>query len=434
MNKKIKKIVIIGGGIAGLKLSTNLGIKFKKNENISITLIDKNSNYLWKPLLHEVASGSINENINSLNYLYHAKNNYFKFEIGKMIDIDRINKKILLGEIIGNNGILISKERIVFYDILVISIGSESNDFNIKGVKENCKFLDDIQQAKNINRYIINIFNKFYFKNKKKQNIKISIIGGGATGVELSAEILNTFNEFQKYKLNNFNNNSLQINLLEASKNILPSLPNKISVFTQNELKNIGINILTNTMVIKVDSLGLYTKDNKYIKSDIMIWTAGIKVSNFIKNLSGLETNNINQIIVKKTLQTTIDSNIFAIGDCSYCVCKNGIISPPRAQAANQMASIVFKNILSILEKKTLKNYTYKDSGTFISLSKFNSCGIFINNFIKRNIFVKGKIARLFYLIIYRIYQISLYGYIKTILIIISDLINKKIIPVVKLY
>ncbi|MFI4846902.1 MAG: NAD(P)/FAD-dependent oxidoreductase [Candidatus Makana argininalis] len=434
MKKKIKKIVIIGGGIGGLKLSTNLGLKFKKNEKISITLIDKNPNYIWKPLLHEVASGSIDENINSLNYLYHSKNNYFKFEIGEMIDIDRINKNVILGEIIDKNGILISKKRIIFYDILIISIGSTSNDFNIQGVKENCKFLDDIKQAKNINKNIINLFNKFYFKKKKKKKIKISIIGGGATGVELSSEILNTFNEFQKYKSNNFDKNLLQIKLLEASKNILPSLNKKISYFTTKELIKIGINILTNTMVTKVDSFGLYTKNNKYIKSDIMIWTAGIKAPDFIKKISCLETNNINQIIVKSTLQTTIDSNIFAIGDCSYCLCKDGIISPPRAQAANQMAYILYKNIISILKNKPLKKYTYKDSGTFISLSKFNSFGILINNFIKKKFFIKGKIARLLYLIIYRTYQISLYGCVKTVLIIIIDYINKKLRPNVKLY
>ncbi|MFI4853203.1 MAG: NAD(P)/FAD-dependent oxidoreductase [Candidatus Makana argininalis] len=434
MNKKIKKIVIIGGGIGGLKLSTNLGKKFKKNKQISITLIDKNPNYLWKPLLHEVASGSIDENIHSLNYLYHAKNNHFKFEVGTMIDIDRINKNILLGEIIDNNGILISKKRKILYDILVISVGSTSNDFNIKGVKENCKFLDDINQAKNINKDIINIFNKFYFNNKNKKKIKISIIGGGATGVELSSEILNTFNEFKKYKSNKFSNKLLKITLLEAGKNILPSFNKKISDGATKELKNIGINILTNTMVIKVDPFALYTKDKKYIKSDIMIWTAGIKAPDFIKKISGLKTNNINQIIVKQTLQTTIDDYIFAIGDCSYCICNNGVISPPRAQAANQMASILYKNILSIINNKSLIKYTYQDSGTFISLSKFNSFGIFINNLIKKNIFIKGKLARLFYISIYRIYQISLYGYIKTILIIISDFINKKLKPNVKLY
>ncbi|MGK2896818.1 MAG: NAD(P)/FAD-dependent oxidoreductase [Candidatus Makana argininalis] len=434
MNKKIKKIVIIGGGVGGLKLSTSLGRKFKKNKNISVTLIDKNHNYLWKPLLHEVASGSIDENINSLNYLYHSKNNYFKFEIGNMIDIDRINKNVLLDKIVGNDGTLISKKRIILYDILIISIGSTSNDFNIQGVKENCKFLDDIQQAKNINKDIINLFNKFYFKKKIKKNINISIIGGGATGVELSSEILNTFNEFKKYKSNNFNNNLLKITLLEAGKNILPSLHKKISYYTKKELKTIGINILTNTMVIKIDSFGLYTKDNKYIKSDMMIWTAGIKAPDFIKNISGLETNNINQIIVKNTLQTTLDDNIFAIGDCSYCVCNNGIISPPRAQAANQMASILYKNILLIIKNKLLKNYKYKDSGTFISLSKFNAFGVLFNNFIKKNIFIKGIIARLFYISIYRIYQISIYGCINTILIIINDFINKKLRPNVKLY
>ncbi|MFI4819181.1 MAG: NAD(P)/FAD-dependent oxidoreductase [Enterobacterales bacterium] len=434
MKRKIKKIVIIGGGVGGLKLSTNLGRKLKKNKKINIILIDKNPNYVWKPLLHEVASGYIDENINSLNYLYHAKNNYFKFEIGKMINVDRFNKKVLLGEIFDDNGKLISKKRIIQYDILVISIGSISNDFNIKGVKENCKFLDDIKQAKNLNKDIINIFNKFYFKKKIKKNIKISIIGGGATGVELSAEMLNTFNEFKKYKSNNCNKNLLKITLLEASNSILPSLPKKLSCYVNNELKNIGINISTNTTVIKVDSCGLYTKNNKYIKSDIMIWTAGIKAPDLIKKISGLEINNINQIIVKNTLQTTVDSSIFAIGDCSHCVCNNGIISPPRAQSANQMSFILYKNILSIIKNKSLKSYNYKDSGTFISLSKFNAFGILINNFIKKNIFLKGKIARIFYLIIYRIYQLSIYGYIKTILIIVNDIINKKIRPYVKLY
>ncbi|BFI91212.1 NAD(P)/FAD-dependent oxidoreductase [Enterobacterales bacterium endosymbiont of Anomoneura mori] len=422
MNKK--KIIIIGGGVSGLELAKNLGNKIGKK--INITLIDKNPHHIWKPILHEIATGYLDANINSVNYLDHAYNNNYSFILGNIININKY-KKIITYKC--NNNLKNYKK--ISYDILVIALGSISNDFNILGVKKNCFFLDNINQALLLHKKIFNILLNLY-ENKNKI-INIVIIGGGATGIELSTEILNTIKELKKYNYNNLKNKKINIFIIEASNRILSALPIKISLNIHNKLKKLGINILNKTIVIKVYKYGIITKTNIFINANLIIWSAGIKVHNFIKKIKGLETNKINQLIIKSTLQTTLDENIFAIGDCSSLKLNNNNFVPARAQSAHQMSSICYKNILAILNKNSLKSFKYIDKGVLISLSKYNTIGYIIINKINKKIIIKGKIARFLYITLYIIHQIKILGFKKTILLNLMNVINKFIFFKIKI-
>ncbi|MFT8229771.1 MAG: NAD(P)/FAD-dependent oxidoreductase [Enterobacterales bacterium] len=432
MTNLLKKIVIIGGGVSGLKLATSLGNELGRKKIAKITLVDCNYNYIWKPLLHEVASGLIDYSTESVSYIFHAYENSFKFLLGKMYKIDRKNKKIFLH----TNKNINDKSQIKYilnYDILVIAIGSKSNNFNISGVQDNCLFLDNINEAIKFNNRMMNLFLKFNDVNTNKYIINISIVGGGLTGVELAAAIYNSADLLNKYNVININKCLLKVNLIEAGERILPSLPINLSLSVHKELSKLGVNILTNTLITKITSNGMYTKNGEYIYSELIAWVAGIKASDYLKNLDGLETNNINQLIVLPTLQTTYDTNIFAMGDCSSCVTPEGKIIPPRAQVAHQMSLFLHKNIIRLINKELLINYTYTNKGSLVSLSKFNTIGIVVINIIKKSVFLQGFIARIIYLSLYRSNQISLHGIIKTFGYIITDWINKLIKPKIKI-
>ena len=427
------KIIVVGGGAGGLELATKLGRTLGRKKRAQITLVDRKASHLWKPLLHEVATGSLDEGVDALSYRAHAKNHYFDFQMGSLNDIDRERKLIALSELRDEHGELLMPSRELEYDILVMALGSTSNDFNTPGVRDNCIFLDSPEQAHRFRTEMNNQFLKLHAKNGQG-TVDIAIVGAGATGVELSAELHNAVKELRTYGFGDLDSSKLNVNLVEAGERILPALPPRISSAAHSELTKLGVNVRTNTMVTQADADGLTTKDGDKIPAQIMVWAAGIKAPDFMKDIGGLETNRINQLVVKNTLQTTLDDNIFAIGDLAQCTQADGSFVPPRAQAAHQMASCAFSNIIAKLNGRDLKDYIYKDKGSLVSLSRFSTVGSLMGNLTKGSMMVEGRIARVVYISLYRIHQMALHGVIKTGLMMLVGRINRVLRPNLKLH
>ncbi|MEF1281132.1 NAD(P)/FAD-dependent oxidoreductase [Vibrio fortis] len=427
------KIIVVGGGAGGLELATKLGRTLGRKKRATITLVDRKASHLWKPLLHEVATGSLDEGVDALSYRAHAKNHYFDFQMGSLNDIDRERKVIALSELRDENGELLMPSRELEYDILVMAIGSTSNDFNTPGVRDNCIFLDSPEQAHRFRTEMNNEFLKLHAKNGQG-TVDIAIVGAGATGVELSAELHNAVKELRTYGFGDLDSSKLNVNLVEAGERILPALPPRISSAAHSELTKLGVNVRTMTMVTQADSDGLTTKEGEKIPAQIMVWAAGIKAPDFIKDIGGLETNRINQLVVKDTLQTTRDDDIFVIGDLAQCTQADGSFVPPRAQAAHQMASCAFSNIIAKLNGREQKAYIYKDKGSLVSLSRFSTVGSLMGNLTKGSMMVEGRIARVVYISLYRMHQMALHGVIKTSLMMLVGRINRVLRPNLKLH
>ncbi|PMG35887.1 NADH dehydrogenase [Vibrio splendidus] len=427
------KIIVVGGGAGGLELATKLGRTLGRKKRAQITLVDRKASHLWKPLLHEVATGSLDEGVDALSYRAHAKNHYFDFQMGSLNDIDRERKVIALSELKDDHGELLMPSRELEYDILVMALGSTSNDFNTPGVRDNCIFLDSPEQAHRFRTEMNNQFLKLHAKNGQG-TVDIAIVGAGATGVELSAELHNAVKELRTYGFGDLDSSKLNVNLVEAGERILPVLPPRISSAAHSELTKLGVTVRTTTMVTQADADGLTTKDGEKIPAQIMVWAAGIKAPDFMKDIGGLETNRINQLVVKNTLQTTLDDNIFAIGDLAQCTQADGSFVPPRAQAAHQMASCAFNNIIAKLNGRDLKDYIYKDKGSLVSLSRFSTVGSLMGNLTKGSMMVEGRIARIVYISLYRMHQMALHGLIKTSLMMLVGRINRVLRPNLKLH
>ncbi|MDN3717621.1 NAD(P)/FAD-dependent oxidoreductase [Vibrio breoganii] len=427
------RIIIVGGGAGGLELATKMGHKFRRNDSTSVTLVDRKASHLWKPLLHEVATGSLDAGVDALSYRAHAKNHGFDFQMGSLCDIDRERKVIILEELKDANGELLIPKREIEYDYLVMAIGSTSNDFNTPGVRDNCIFLDSPEQAHRFREEMNNQFLKLHAQSGQGQ-VDIAIVGAGATGVELSAELHNAVKELRNYGFGDLDSSKLNVSLVEAGERILPALPPRISQSAHQELTKLGVNVRTATMVTLADESGLTTKDGEKIPAQIMVWAAGIKAPDFIKDIAGLETNRINQLVVKDTLQTTRDDNIFVIGDLAQCTQKDGKFVPPRAQAAHQMSSHAFRNILAMMNNKALSAYEYKDHGSLVSLSRFSTVGSLMGNLTKGSMMVEGRIARVVYISLYRMHQVALHGMFKTGLMMLVGRINRALRPNLKLH
>ncbi|QUM75137.1 NAD(P)/FAD-dependent oxidoreductase [Moritella sp. 24] len=431
----MKKILVIGGGAGGLELATQLGRKLGKKGKASITLVDRNKTHLWKPLLHEVATGSLDTGIDALSYAAHAKNQGFDFQLGSFSGLDRETKTVTIAPLYNENNELLIAERTLQYDYLVLAIGSMCNDFNTKGVKDNCIFLDSPDQAHRFHKELLNAFLLHGANKDKDAKVNIAIVGAGATGVELSAELHNTASQLSAYGFTNVNQESLNVTLVEAGKSILPALPARISAAAHHELTKIGVDVRTETMVTEANSEGLVTKDGEQIPASLMVWAAGIKAPDFMKDIAGLETNRINQIVVKDSLQASRDDSIFVIGDLASCVQADGSFVPPRAQAAHQMATIAFKNIMTLMQGgSTLKPFVYHDHGSLVSLSSFSTVGSLMGNLTKGSMMVEGRIARMVYISLYRMHQIALHGYVKTGLMMLVGSLNRVLRPTLKLH
>ncbi len=427
------RIVVVGGGAGGLELATKLGRKMGRKGKTQVTLIDRKSSHLWKPLLHEVATGSLDEGVDALSYRAHAKNHGFEFKLGSLQNIDRDSKTIQLAEMRDKQGELIMPSREVKYDLLVLAIGSTSNDFNTPGVRDNCIFLDSPEQAHRFREEMNNQFLKLHGA-QGQGSVDIAIVGAGATGVELSAELHNAVKELRNYGFKGLDSSKLNVNLIEAGERILPALPPRISGSAHQELTKLGVNVRTATMVTQADSEGLVTKDGERIPAQIMVWAAGIKAPDFMKEIAGLESNRINQLVVKDTLQTTRDDSIYVIGDLAQCTQADGKFVPPRAQAAHQMASHAYANIVAQLSDKPLKAYEYKDHGSLVSLSRFSTVGSLMGNLTKGSMMVEGRIARVVYISLYRMHQMALHGVLKTGLMMLVGRINRVLRPNLKLH
>ncbi|MEZ8093088.1 NAD(P)/FAD-dependent oxidoreductase [Photobacterium swingsii] len=427
------RIIVVGGGAGGLELATKLGRTLGRKGRAEVTLVDRKASHLWKPLLHEVATGSMDAGVDALSYRAHAKNHHFDFQMGSLQEINRDAKTITLSELHNEQGELLMPKRELAYDILVMAIGSTSNDFNTQGVRDNCIFLDSPEQAHRFRTEMNDQFLKLH-ANKEQKTVDIAIVGAGATGVELSAELHNAVKELQNYGFGDLDSSRLNVNLVEAGERILPALPPRISSAAHSELTKLGVNVRTATMVTKADESGLTTKDGEHIPAQIMVWAAGIKAPDFMKDIAGLETNRINQLVVKPTLQTTRDDDIYAIGDLASCEQADGSFVPPRAQAAHQMASRCFSNIVAKITDREQKPYVYSDHGSLVSLSRFSTVGSLMGNLTKGSMMVEGRIARVVYISLYRMHQVALHGVIKTGLMMLVGRINRVLRPNLKLH
>lgn len=433
MSNNKPRIVIVGGGAGGLELATQLGHKLGKKGKADILLVDRSRTHIWKPLLHEVATGSLDSDLDGVVYSVHAAKHGYQFELGEFINLDKEKRSLSLSSTYDAEGRLLLPEREIVYDKLVLAIGAVTNDFGTQGVKEHCHFLDTHPQAQDFQHELLDNFTRMHFS-KEPEILKIAIVGAGATGVELSAELYHVATMLKGYGLGNMTKDKLHISLIEAGPRILPALPARLSAAARKELSQLGVTVMENTRISEATAEGFITSEGKLIKADMMLWAAGVKAPDFLKQIKGIELNRANQIIVDKYLKMLADNNIFVLGDCCGYKQQDGSWVPPRAQAAHQMAKLLTYNIPADLAGKTLKPYFYSDRGSLVNMSRYSTVGSLMGNLSKNSMFIEGKIARLMYLSLYRMHQMAIHGLGRTFALVIAERLLKVVRPRMKLH
>lgn len=431
------RITIVGGGAGGLELAVRLGKKLGKKNKAVITLVDAARTHLWKPLLHQLAAGTLVSHAEEIEYLALAHLYHFTFRLGRMDGLNRAKREIYLAPTYDEEGLEVLPRQAVPYDTLIIAIGSQTNDFGTPGVHEHTIMLDSPDAAERFHQRLINSCLRAQARSKAdNKRFTLTIIGGGATGVELSAELHMTTKIMSSYGLANFDpEKDLKIVVVDAAPRLLQMLPERLSAAVSRELQKLNIEIHTNEKVVEVTRDGVQMASGKFIPSDIVVWAAGIKVPDFMRDLDGLETNRINQLVVQRTLQTTRDPAIFAMGDCAACPQGDGnSFVPPRAQAAHQQAKMLAKSLTGMLAGKPLLEYTYRDRGSLVSLGDYSAVGSLMGAIARGSVFIEGTIAKWMYWALHKQHQLAVNGFFRTLLGTLTETIDWARNPRIKLH
>lgn len=419
-----KQFVVVGGGAGGLELVVKLAKKFRKDDAVRVMLIDKNGSHIWKPLLHEVATGSLDSHHDETSYRMLARKHKFDFVLGKVIRVNHEQQSVSIEAAVDDDGAELVEERTVNYDQLVLSPGSRSNDFGTTGVADHCIKLDSRDQAERFHKLYLKHLHRVSAVSDDSTQLSVVIVGGGATGVELAADLHNVAGRLQEYGFDSFSQSRLKVSVIEAGPLLLPRLPERIGISVQKELESIGVDVLTSTKIESAESDALITSEGTRIEAHISVWAAGVRAPGFLAD-SGLPVDNLGRVKVNPDLTLEGFPNIYGAGDCCSCPMPDGGTVPPRAQSAHQMASIVARNIVATYKGRSTKPFVYKDFGSLISLSRFSTIGNLMGNLMRGTVFVEGWVARMVYLSLYRMHQNAVHGPFSTVLIMLGDRIHK---------
>ena len=422
-------VVIVGGGAGGLELASKLGRRLGLSGRSRVLLVDRASTHIWKPTLHEVAAGTLDANQEGLSYLAVARRNHFSFALGELAGIDADAQRLTLAELPDDRGEIVVPQRFIGWRWLVLAIGSGSNFFGTPGA-EHAFVLERAADAERFRKELLIAFTKAIFV--PQRSLRLAVVGGGATGVELCAELHEAHREWLQSIGPEFGF-AFEMTIVEAADRILSHLPPHLSEQAADALRQQGVRLLTGTRVTALEA-GVICTGNGEIAADLIVWAAGIKAADGNARL-GLEVNRSNQFVVDDRLQTS-RANVYAMGDCAACAWKDGQLVPARAQAAHQQSDFLVKTLHRLLNDQppTDAKFTYRDFGSLVSLGEGKATGNLLGGWSDKNYFVGGLLAKWMYISLHLNHHRAVLGVAGTAVLAMARLLQRRVAGRVKLH
>lgn len=395
MSDQRRRVLVLGGGVAGLQLATRLGRARARNA-LDVTLADRSLVNVWKPMLHTFATGTARPGRQGISFLAHAAANGYRFVPGALVSLDRAARKAVLEPLAGR------PERVeLAYDALVLAIGSRANDFGTPGVAEHCAMIDDLADAE---AFHARFRDGFIAAHAAGTPVHVAIVGGGATGVELAAEIKQAADRLARLH----DGTPVALSLIETGDRLLPHFPKPISEATTRTLTSLGVTVRTGTKVVSADGGGFALDGDARIDAALRVWAAGVKAPDVMKTL-GLALSKTEQIEVGATLRVDADPALFALGDCARCTDDRGHPVPATAQAARQQAIYLARHLDRALSGEQVPGFRYDDKGAIVSLGDYNGWGT-LGRYQFGGGAMRGLSARAAHALLYRQHQLEVLG------------------------
>ena len=428
-------IVIVGGGAGGLELASKLGRRLGPSK---VTLVDSRLSHIWKPSLHEVAAGTLDLHQEGLSYQMLAHDNGFRFVYGALAALDAHAHSLTVGAVRGDDGDELLPERTLAYTSLVIAVGSTSNYFGVPGAKEHTISLNAAEDAERFRLRLLKQLAQADLRKARGEEgqVDVVIIGGGATGVELAAELREASGVYAAYGFGHLQpQRDVRITLLEGAPRILAPLTEQVATVAHKLLEERGIRVVTGCKVTAIEAGKVSDADGNVYPASLCVWAAGIRAPEFLAQL-GLATNKGGQLEVDGQLRVKGASDIFALGDCAACLDAQGRPVPPRAQAAHQQADYLRHQLLRLAQGKGLQAapYAYRDYGSLVSFGHRNTVGSLMGSLRGLNFFVEGFFARMMYVSLHLMHHVAVLGYLKAGVLALARFLIKRSSPLVKLH
>ena len=352
----MKKIVILGGGYAGVHAAKLFHKAFKKSEEVEITLIDKNRYHTLMTELHEIAGERVDRG--------NVKISFDRIFAGKKVRVvqDQIVKMV------PEENTLYSATEKYEYDYLLLGTGAESTDFGIPGVKEHSLPLWSYENAVSIRDHIIHVMQKASREKdpeKKSALMTFVVAGGGFTGVEMIGELIENLPILcEEYGLNP---DELQLINVEGLSDILNMIPEKPREKAKAYMKKKGVKIMLNSLITKAEEGSFTLKNGTVINCGTLIWTCGVKGSSFSK-ISGLTIGHVDRLKVDRKMKSPDYDNIYLAGDALWLL-ENERPVPQIVEAAEQTAAVAVHNIVrAITGKGEEKEFKSNFHGFMVSI------------------------------------------------------------------
>ncbi|MBV8604411.1 MAG: NAD(P)/FAD-dependent oxidoreductase [Pelomonas sp.] len=429
------RIVIVGGGAGGLELACKLGRALGPEQ---VFLVDHKLFHIWKPTLHEVAAGTLDYHQEGLSYLMLAHDNRFSFVYGPMLALDAAAREVTVGETRDDDGETIVPERRLPFDRLVIAVGSTANYFGVPGAAEHTLALNGPEDAERFRLRMLKLLTAAELRKDRDPaaGVDIVIIGGGATGVELAAELREASAVHSRYGFAHLDpQRDVRITLLEGAPRILAPLPEKVSVSATRLLAERHVTVHASCRVVRIEADAVCDADGRRHAADITVWSAGIKAPALLATL-GLPVNRGGQLEVDGQLRVNGCDAIYALGDCAACAGADGRLVPPRAQAAHQQADYLYAALCALArgQQPSTESYLYRDHGSLVSIGTQTTVGSLMGNLVSASWFVEGLFARLMYVSLHLLHHRAVLGSLRTAVLALARFLVKRATPLVKLH
>lgn len=426
--RALRRIVVVGGGAGGAELASVLGRRSRRDLT-DVSLVDCAPAHLWKPRLHEVAAGLAGTSEDAISYLALATANRFRFRLGALTGLDPDTRTIEVSGVLGSDGRPVIGPRQLGYDELVLAFGSQVNDFGVPGVTPYCHMLDSGEDAAAFQRELLEAAVRA--SDSADGPLRIGIVGAGATGVELAAELHHAIHEMQHYGVAV----SVEITVVDMGPRVLPASAPEVSALAHRSLQHAGVTVRLNAGVEAVTAKGFRLAGGELIACDLKVWASGVVGRPLAERLSGLTLAKGRRIACDGFLRCRGVDNIYALGDCAEVIDPaTGRPLPPTAQVAHQQAAYLADRLSRRKLGQGERGFRYRPMGSLVSLGEGAAAGEIPEPVKGGMLTFSGVIPKLFYVSLQIAHRAKLTGALRAAAWFLAERLRQTALPAVKLH